>query len=47
MKRYILLILLAVVPWGICWAQSEIDSNAREQPYFRNSIKSEKFKVPE
>ena len=31
MKRYFLLILLTVMPFGICWAQSEIDSNAREQ----------------
>lgn len=31
MKRYFLLILLTVMPFGICWGQSEIDSNAREQ----------------
>ena len=31
MKRYFLLILLTMMPFGICWAQSEIDSNAREQ----------------
>lgn len=31
MKRYFLLILLTMMSFGICWAQSEIDSNAREQ----------------
>lgn len=31
MKRYFLLILLTVMPFGICWAQSEIDSIAFEQ----------------
>lgn len=31
MKQYFLLILLTVMPFGICWGQSEIDSNAREQ----------------